>query len=75
MSQQRHGVRSLRLQELAADSDAEAATWRLLAVLHGIPEMSFPGGLGGPRVEKVGDARHTQQRAAGLIERDAALNR
>ena len=73
--QQLRGLRSIRLQELVTDLDAEAATWRLLFTLHGIPEMGFPAGAGGPPLHGCGSAQRTSQRIASIVEADPELNR
>ena len=73
--QQLRGLRSIRLQELVTDLDAEAATWRLLFTLHGIPEMGFPAGAGGPPLHDCGSAQRTSQRIASIVEADPEINR
>lgn len=68
-------MRSIKLQGVAADLDAEAATWRLLSTLHGILEPTFPAGAGGPEASGVGGAQTAQQQSADRISSDPDLNR
>lgn len=69
------GARYVRLEDAAKELELEASTWQLLYFLYGVPDRSFPGGLGGPAAAGCGDARTYQQKAADLLAQDDVLNR
>jgi hypothetical protein len=60
---------------LGEDLNAEAATWKLLYILHGIEDPSYPGGMGGPPLQGCGKTRRSRQQAAALIMDDPGINR
>ena len=59
----------------AADSEAESATYSLLALLNGVNAPSVAAGHGGPALENLGGAKTLRQRIAGIITEDPDLNR
>lgn len=74
-SRSQQGVRSLKLQEQEQDLHAEAATWKLLAALHGIQDLTFPGGPTSQGLPGYGKALPAKQKAASLIATDLEMNR
>ena len=68
-------MRIIRLQEQEQDLHAEAASWKLLAALHGNQDLMYPGGLAGVGLQGCGKAMATKQVAASLIASDLELNR
>ncbi|KAF5829538.1 107-domain-containing protein [Dunaliella salina] len=74
LSQQVHRpARFMHLQALAAELDAQAATWHLVWCLH-CNEMP-PAGTGGPEVLDTAGLRTTRQMLADHISSDAQLTR
>ena len=60
----------------ATDSDADSATYRLLAALHGDDSpRAASAGNGGPSLKGCGGATTTKQRIADIIAEDPELNR
>lgn len=74
-SRHQQGIRIMRLQEQEQDLHAEAASWKLLASLHGSQDLTYPGGLSGIGLHGCGKAMPTKQVAASLIGSDLELNR
>lgn len=57
------------------DLYAEAASWKLLATLHGTRDMAYPAGSGDHCLEGYGASKCSKQKAAALIATDPKLNR
>ena len=74
-SRHQQGMRIIRLQEQEQDLHAEAASWKLLAALHGHQDLMYPGGPAGASLQGCGKAMLTKQMAASLIGSDLELNR
>ena len=74
-SRPHQGIRIMRLQEQEQDLHAEAASWKLLAALHGNQDLTYPGGLAGVGLQGCGKAMPTKQLAAFLIASELDLNR
>ncbi len=74
-SRPHQGIRMMRLQEQEQDLHAEAASWKLLAALHGNQDLTYPGGLAGVGLQGCGKAMPTKQLAASLIAGELDLNR
>lgn len=68
-------MRMLKLQQQEQELDAEAASWKLLAALHGIQDPSYPGGPPLKGMRGYGGAMPTRQRAASLLASDLEVNR
>ena len=74
-SKSQRGLWGIRAQKLVQDLEAEAATWKLLYLLHGVEQPTFPGGTGGPPLRGCGSAMRSRQQAAALIMNDQGINR
>ena len=71
-----HTGQAMTHQAAADDADAEAATFHLMAALHGDDDTrAASAGHGGPELGACGGAVTVKQRIATIIAEDPQLNR